>query len=626
MYPRVGLRFVTLVAAVVLLAAAAPAAEPGETCWVGGRWFQALGTDEQGRDLWLYPHTDGVPELFVDAGRNGSGRDVWVGSLDSSFDPAKGGFTRLFNAAEVLNELAEADGEARRRPARLLATFLALYPATDGPYYLREARDELAPLLEPADLADVAERVALHRATLARVARPGTRVLEPPASPVTLEEHQAALVEDGYLDVAVVGGNSQDPGSQQRYSWDLLAALAADLERQGYGRGAFRSAADATRCERVAELLGRRVRVRVQLTGGSGRADRTRRAVANFVEGLVRADVVIYVGHSNHDSGAYYLSEKRSEDARFRIGAGAEGEDLALKLPGLGARPHQLLFLHSCVSYPKYCEPLVSHIVAGGQRGPGVVGTTRVAYFDEFLPRASALLRGLVEGAGGAALHRAMVRATEQASRRPDASPIVLRGCLQPRRTFVVPAGVRIERVEERGADDAFLVVGEGSDGRRYVSTELFPQDRPGDVVQVAAADGAALALRRDGSLALVREETEGACVELAGPYRALAVVSLRGGRSAQVCAVSAAGRLLVLEGRALGPLEPPPPFPVTAVGNDARGRVVALGATGAAVWRSSRRAWEPTARVALVDPAPSLLSGAELFLGEGPTGRVLSR
>ncbi len=615
MYPCVGPRFVTLVVAFVLLAAPAPAAEPGETCWVGGRWFQALGKDEQGRDLWLYPHTDGVPELFVDAGRDG-----WIGSLDSRFDPAKGGFTRLFNAAEVLNELAEADGEARRRPARLLATFLALYPAPDGPYYLREAREELAPILEPDDLADVAGRVQLHRAALARVARPGTRVLEPPASPVTLEEHQAALVEDGYLDVAVVGGNSQDPGSQQRYSWDLLVALAADLEKQGYGRGGFRAAADAVRCEKVVELLGRRVRVRVQLTGGSGRADRTRRAVANFVEGLVRADVVIYVGHSNHDSGAYYLSEKRSPEARFRIGAGAEGEDLALKLPGLGSRPHQLLFLHSCVSYPKYAKPLVDHIVEGGLRGPGVVGTTRVAYFDEFLPRASALLRALVDGGGGAALHRAMV----DASKRPDASPIVQRGYLQPRRTFVVPAGVRVESVEERGADDAFLVLGAGSDGRQYVSTELFPQDRPGDVVQVAASDGAALALRRDGGLALVRPETDGACVELPGPYRSLAVVSLRGGKSAQLCAVSAAGRIQVLEGRALGPLEPAPPFAVTAVGNDARGRVVALGATGAAVWRPAGRAWERTARVELVDAAPSLLAGAELFLGEGPTGRVL--
>lgn len=613
------LRSVTLVLTVALVAPAARAAEPGETCWVGGRWFQALGQDEQGRDLWLYPHTDGVPELFVDAGRDG-----WVGSLDSRFDPAKGGFTRLFNAAEVLNELAEADGEARRRPARLLATFLALYPAPDGPWYLREAKAELAPLLEPVDQADVAARVQLHRAALARVARPGTRVVDAPASPVTLEEHQAALVEDGYLDVAVVGGNSQDPGGQQRYSWDLLAAFAADLERQGWGRGGFRSATDAIRCERVVELLGRRVRVRVQLTGGSGRADRTRRAVANFVEGLTRADVVLYVGHSNHDSGAYYVSEKRTPEARFRIGAGAEGEDLALKLPGLGSKPHQLLLLHSCVSYPKYCEPLVAHVAEGGGRGPGVVGTTRVAYFDEFLPRAQALLRGLVEGDGAATLHRAMLRASVRAATRPDGSPLVQRGCLQPRRTFVVPAGVRIETVEERGADGAFLVVGAGSDGREYLSTEVFPQDRPGDVVQVAASDGAALALRRDGSLALVGEETEGACLELAGPYRALAVVSLRGGRSAQLCAVSAAGRIVVLEGRALGPLEPAPPFAVTAVGNDARGRVVALGATGAAVWRPGRRAWEPTGRVALADAAPSLLEGAELFLGEGPTGRVL--
>ncbi len=620
MYTGVVLRVVAALVLLALLAGPATAAGPGETCWVGGRWFQALGPDEQGRDLWLYPHTDGVPELFVDAGREG-----WIGSLESRFDPEKG-FTRLFNAAEVLNELEAADGaRARRRPARLLSIFLALYPVPGGPYYLREAQGELASLLEPEDLAEVAAAVARQRAVLARVARPGTRVLDAPASPVTLAEHQAALVEDGYLDVAVVGGNSQDPGSQQRYSWDLLVGLAADLERQGYGRGAFRGAADAVRCERVVGLLGQRVRVRLQLTGGSARADRTRRAIANFVEGLARADVVIYVGHSNHDSGAYYLSEKRSPEACFRIGAGADGEDLSVKLPALGGRPHQLLLLHSCVSYPKYCQPLVAHIDEAGLRAPGVVGTTRLSFFDEFLPRAGALLARLVEGDGAAGLHRAMVEAV----RRPDASPIVQRGLLQPRRTFVVPAGVCIESAEERGPDGEFLVVGRGSDGREYLSTEVFPQDRPGDVVQVVACDGAVLGLRRDGGLALVREETEGACVELAGPaaFRALATIALRGGRSAELCVVSAGGRLLVLDGRRLVPLEPAPPFAVTAIGNDARGRVVALGPGGAAaVWRRASRAWEKTAPVALADVAPSLLAGAELFLGEGPTGRVLTR
>lgn len=594
------------------LALAARADEPGDSRFVGQHWFQHLGVDEQGRAQWLYPHIDGVPEVFVATERG------WVGAFESRYDPATGTFTRRFSAVEVLNELRATDAaRTKRRAARLLTAFLALYPSPEGPYHLREARPGLAELLEPEDVTWVQETLAAHRAAVARVKSAGTRVASAPASLLTAADHQRALIQDGYLDIAVVGGNSQDPDSEQRYSWDLVAELALELERAGYARAAFREAEDATIREKTIGLLGATVRVRVQLTGGSARGDRTRRAIANFVEGLARADVVIYLGHSNRDSGAYYLSEKKTGAARFRIGAAAEGEDLALKLHDLGRRPHQLVLFQSCSSYPKYCQPLAVHCADG--QAPGLLGTTRVAYFDEFVPRFGALLKSLTAGDGAASLYRAVLAAPV----REGASPLILRGALQPRRTFVVPRGVEIESSEERGAEEAYLVVGRGTDGREYLSSEVFPQDRPGDVVQVVACGRSALGLRRDGRLLRVGIDTEGSCVPASAKdvaLRFVAAVTVSG--KEQLVALDAAGRVFVQgSSKAVEPLEPPAPLRAVVIGNDLRGRLVARDVEGrAAVWRGHSRTWERTPAVELVSAPPSLASGADLWVG----GRVV--
>lgn len=69
--------------------------------WIGGHWFQRLGVLADGREAWLYPHVEGVFELF----RAAPGAAVWEGQLGTSFRPKSGAFQDRFHAAELLNEL-----------------------------------------------------------------------------------------------------------------------------------------------------------------------------------------------------------------------------------------------------------------------------------------------------------------------------------------------------------------------------------------------------------------------------------------------------------------------------------------------------------------------------------------
>ena len=96
----------------------------GGTVWVGGRYFQFAGAENTGEGLYFYPHVDGVAELFV-APKSG----IWLGSLDSRFDPETGRFENLFNAGEAAVEFLHGplDLQRRRPAARVLSIFLAMY-------------------------------------------------------------------------------------------------------------------------------------------------------------------------------------------------------------------------------------------------------------------------------------------------------------------------------------------------------------------------------------------------------------------------------------------------------------------------------------------------------------------
>jgi len=197
---------------------------------------------------------------------------------------------------------------------------------------------------------------------------------------------------------------------------------------------------------------------------------------------------------------------------------------------------------------------------------------------------------------------------------------MLLRGVLQARGTFVVPPGVAIAAARELGPDDAFLVVGAGSDGREYVSTEVFPQDAPGEVVQVVRWRGGVYGLRADGVLERVGPETGGA----ARPSRladGLVLVYVGraelDGRRDDLVLVDAANRVHAISGDPprleRPPRQPPPGVRFTAVGQDADDRLVARDAAGEAwVWAALGQEWERSGDpVVIATATPSLRAAA---------------
>lgn len=602
----------------------------GETRWVGRAWFQWLGRDAEGRGVWLYPHTDGVAEPLLAP----PGGGPWEGLFETRYDPGSGRFSRRWNAAEAINELLDPDSGAatREAAARLLELWRSLHPAPQSPCYARELGPALTAALSPASAAWVGSARERWREWTGRVERPGTRVFAAPAQLLSAADHYQALLQDGYLDVAVIGGNSYDPESRTRQTWDLLGELSEELGRAGFEGAAFRGAGDETLREATLELLGRPVRMRVQLTGGSTREARTRRGIANLVEGLAGADVVIYLGHSNKDAACYWVSEAKSEESRFRFGGAAP--DLVEKCHLLGRRPHQVLALQSCSSLPKYCRPVAAAWAArwGEERVPGLLGTTDLAWFDEFVPRYRTLLLGLARGAGPRALEAAL----RGAPRRTDAAPLLLRGVLQPRRTFVLPPGVQIARTRELEGDEAWLLAGEGSDGVRYLSSDALPQDGPGDVVQLVPWERGLLALYRDGRAVRIGPETGGEPVPLSfglGRDPELRFVARldHDGRE-RVGLLDREGGAWLLQGLPPRPVavsaRRSPTVPLCALGLDRAGRVVGIDARGGGHrWQAGSRSWEPLPQAPrLIGAAPSLLSAHVpgcLWIGAGETGRV---
>ena len=66
----------------------------------------------------------------------------------------------------------------------------------------------------------------------------------------------------------------------------------------------------------------------------------------------------------------------------------------------------------------------------------------------------------------------------------------------------------------ELGPERGHLVVGEGSDGRRYYGSEVFPQDRLGEIVQLVPWAEGLYGLSSSGGLYRVGPETGGAVFE----------------------------------------------------------------------------------------------------------------
>jgi hypothetical protein len=509
----------------------------GETVWIGGRYFQFAGTNTSSEALYFYPHTDGVAELFTVRADG-----AWRGSFESRFDPSAGRFENLFNAGEVAVEFAYGplDLQRRRPSARLLAVFMDLYDQPQPPYYLRHLREQISSALTDKDREDVAKIVEQHRTAARGLRVVGTQLkrFTAPRGSLDAPEYYRRLIADGYLDITVCGGNLYAEAWGTYNSWAFTEQFSARLKKQGFSAAAFRTSSDAVRLEKAVRLFDENIVVRITVTGGSKQPHRILRSVANFTEGFSRADVLLYHGHSNKDEGAYYLAELDSEFQRFQIGMN-DTRDLVAKLQGLNARPHQIFGLQTCVSLEKYAYPIRNAFdehYPNAHGHAGFIATPTMSQQVDFAPRYAAFVEQLTQGRGPRAIHEAMNAPKPD----PHSKPLVFRGVLQPRASFLVPKGVSISSTSTVSIDGIFLTQGVGSDGAKYMSTDLFPQDAPGDVRQIVTLQKTIYALYADGSLYEASAESTGA-------VKACAAVRNLRAKILHICADAAGERLLLL-------------------------------------------------------------------------------
>jgi len=503
------MRFLSL--PLLLLSGALLAGElrPGDTVWLAGRWFQSAGANADGARLWLYPHLDGVPEIFTEV-PNG----IWPGSLDSRFDASTGRFENLFNAAEAANEIlyGSLSAESKRPGARVVSIFLQLYDQPQPPYYLRPHFDAIKAALTDDDRAVVEKAVATHREILSRIPKPGTRVpaLQQPRGTLDAAEHYRRLISDGYLDLTAAGGNLYAEAWGTYNSWRFMDDFTARLKKQGFRESSFRSATDAVLFEKNIRILDADIVVRIFATGGSKQPARILRSVASFTEGFARADVMLYHGHSNKEEGAYYLSETSAEFPRFQIGM-TDTRDLFEKLQGLNRREHQLYIFQSCISVEKYGYPIRAALdtrIPNTSGHTGFIASPTMSQQVDFAPRFSAFVEDLCAGSGP----REML--LRMNSIRPDKQhtlPLVFRGVLQPAASYIVPTGVTLQSEQTVERDGYLRTEAMGSDGRTYTSTDLFAQNAPGDIAQLVARGSSIFGLSRDGQLFEVSAASLGA-------------------------------------------------------------------------------------------------------------------
>jgi hypothetical protein len=593
-------------------------AQVGGSCQVARWWFQYLGEDGLGERTWLYPHFDGIHEIF---GAPEAG--PWTGDLGTRFDPRRGVLENTFNGAEVLNEFLdeEATAEQKREAARLLALWLAIHPARETPYYARDVVRELGTHVSDEARAWVEARVALRRRLLERVGRFGVEVpgLETPVSAERgPREYYRRMLRDGYLDIAVVGGNLRDKDTATYHSWEYVEELRETLAKEhGFKSTRFRRASDETLSILHTTMLGRPITVRMHMTGGSLRDCRIRRAVANYVEGLAHADLFIYHGHSNYSSGAYYISERFASWSRFQIGL-RDQRDLSAKCHLLGTRPYQLLCFQSCSSYHKYVQPIREHYARTWPERPGhagFMGTSKMSWFEDFVPRYAKLIELLLKERGA----RTIQDEVNAIKPRPTTPPMVLRGFLQPPTSFILPAGVTVANVREEPAQRGYQVLGDGSDGRTYRSTEVFAQNFAGEIVQVAAVRDGLYGLTQDGRVYFCGRRTCGAAVEasLTGKSDArFAFIGITTGPlGMRLILIGTDGKVYRHEdcGKRYCPayLQPPRGVAFAAIGEDAARRLIAVDDRGGwYVW--DRKTQGFVRREAAGEPSwePSLLGG----------------
>lgn len=329
------------------------------------------------------------------------------------------------------------------------------------------------------------------------------------------------------------------------------------------------------------------------------------------------------MGHSNYFTGAYFISEADTPWSRFQIGARSQ-EDLTDKCHLLRTHPYQLVSFQSCSSYPRYAQPIRWHLACTRPERPGragFMGTSEVSWVVDFVPRYTKLIELVLKEQGA----RAIQDALNAIRPKPTTPPMILRGFLQSPASFILPEGVTVANVREEPAHRGHLVLGEGSDGRTYRSTEVFGQDFAGEIVQVAAAHEGLYGLTKDGRVYFCGRSTGGSALEtgLTGKSdaRFTFMSALSGHMNPRPILLGTDGRLYRQNDRSRKPSlareQPPSGVTFTAVGEDIARRIIARD--DRSVWYG----WDKTGFIKLEEaPKPQWEPS---LLGWGTKGMLLA-
>jgi hypothetical protein len=485
--------------------------EVGVSYFVKSNWFKYLGKKGK-KHFWLYPHMDGVYEIFSSKG------STWKGFLGSRYSFTTGEFTKRFSIARTLNKALgekEESTEKNQYEALLKMDYLMkLHPWGKLPYYIDFYKKDLKQLIKDHNIRETS---ALTEELYSRVKDLETSVDELLLADEGLpgcKEYYRRILKDGYLDISVIGGNLDFQ------AWDYIEKLKSKLLANSAKETVLPEMIEIDRT-----IMDVPIKVRIRLTGASVRTKRIRRNVVNFIEGMEHSDMVFYNGHSNYLTGRYFLFDyQHGEESEIKVPAAEQKlatfflgvnnqSSFSEKFRDIGQKDYQIFTFESCKSYEKYANPIKNHLLEKKKYRrdwAAFVGTADTAFFSDFVPRTSAFIMDVVKQKCGQDIQDHLNSVRPVAGTKYNTPALVMRNLFGNSHTFILPnEEIELEMNMEKKKDKAHLITAKGSDGKTYFSSGVFLQDNPGDIIQLGLIpDGISLyGLHSNGKVYYIDED-----------------------------------------------------------------------------------------------------------------------
>jgi len=480
--------------------------KPGEYIFIHGHWFLSLSKDENKRNQWAYHHAEDVYEVFHPINDKS---ELWQGDLGSIFDLKAKSFSQKFSAAVYLNLFLKTK---KTQFANQLSLFIKLHSKDSTPYYLRPYLKKIKAKTNRQTINQILEKRKPHAPYLHNrlfQVKSLNREISLKKGP---DEFYRQMFQNGTFDISIVGGNLQNRTTEHFASKFHIHKLKKKLITLGFKSYNYHPKSTHHYLIKQIHFKGKIIITRVQMTAGYLGLKKNRLGIANFVEGLAHADLLIYHGHSNRDTGAYYISEDKSRFSKFQLGFKSQKDILEKCHWGKTKMHHQILALQSCFSYYKYCLPIQNAFKnIEYKKAIGYIGSNQKLHFREFSPRNAKLIEMLLNKKGA----RDILQAINSIKPFKFTSNLIFRGVLQKRNTFILPKDISIVELKTLSKKYNNYQYGIGSDGRKYFSSENFAQNFLGEIVQIIALKNSLLGLSKQGILYSLNRRTQGALKEI---------------------------------------------------------------------------------------------------------------